>query len=91
MFDKSADMFEGYKSKLKKIKNADGQTVIELSIDPTKASGMQFVYKRDHFFRIGAVATGSGVNSGKRYNFSPVFKMSSDFSKVEIVTNWDEE
>lgn len=77
--------------KQKKIKTADGQTVIELSIDPTKASGMQFVYKRDHFFRIGAVATGSGVNSGKRYNFSPVFKMSSDFSKVEIVTNWDEE
>ena len=77
--------------KQKKIKTADGQTVIELSIDPTKASGMQFVYQREHFFRIGAVATGTGVNSGKRYNYSPVFKMSSDFSKVEIVTNWDEE
>ena len=77
--------------KQKKVKNADGQTVIELSIDPTKASGMQFVYQREHFFRIGAVATGTGVNSGKRYNYSPVFKMSSDFSKVEIVTNWDEE
>ena len=77
--------------KKKKIKTADGQTIIELSIDPTKASGTQFVYKRDHFFRIGAVATGSGVNSGKRYNFSPVFKVSSDFSKVEIVTNWDED
>ena len=77
--------------KQKKVKNADGQTVIELSIDPTKASGMQFVYSREHFLRIGAVATGSGVNSGKRYNFSPVFKMSSDFSKVEEITNWDED
>jgi hypothetical protein len=55
------------------------------------ADTQQFVYQREHFFRIGAVATGSGVNSGKRYNFSPVFKMSSDFSKVEIVTDWDED
>ena len=76
--------------KLKKIKNADGQSIIELKIDPTKESGMQFVYKRNHYLRIGAVATGS-ENSGKCYNFSPVFKMSGDFSKVEEVTNWDEE
>ena len=30
-------------------------------------------------------------NTSKRYNFSPVFKVSSDFSKVEEVTNWDED
>ena len=76
--------------KQKKIKGIDGQTVIELSIDTTVESGAQFAYKRDHFLRIGAVATGS-ANSGKCYNFSPVFKMSGDFSKVETVTNWDEE
>ena len=76
--------------KQKKIKTADGQTTIELSIDPTKASGTQFVYERTHYLRIGAVATGT-ENSGKCYNFSPVFRMSSDFSKVEEVTNWDED
>ena len=75
---------------LKKIKTADGQTVIELKIDPTKESGMQFVYTRNHYLRIGARAYGS-ANSSKRYNFSPVFKMSGDFSKVEEVTNWDED
>ena len=75
----------------KKIKTADGQTVIELSADTTKDAGMQFVYKRDHYLRIGAVATGKSDNSGKCYNFSPVFKMSSDFSKVEEVTDWEEE
>ena len=32
-----------------------------------------------------------GLNTSKRYNFSPVFKVSSDFSKVEEVTNWDED
>ena len=74
----------------KKIKTADGQTVIELKIDPTKESGMQFVYTRNHYLRIGARAYGS-ANSSKRYNFSPVFKMSGDFSKVEEVTNWDED
>lgn len=51
---------------------------------------MQFAYQRDHYLRIGAVATGT-ENSGKCYNFSPVFKMSSDFSKVEEVTKWDED
>ena len=76
--------------KQKKILAIDGSATIELSIDTTKDSGMQFVYKRNHYLRIGAVATGS-ENSGKCYNFSPVFKMSGDFSKVEEVTNWDEE
>lgn len=74
----------------KKIKTADGQTVIELKIDPAVESGMQFVYDRNHYLRIGAVATGS-ENSGKCYNFSPVYRMSGDFSKVEEVTKWDED
>jgi hypothetical protein len=26
-----------------------------------------------------------------RYNYDPVFKMSSDFSKVEEVTDWEED
>ena len=77
---------------LKKIKNADGTSVIELKIDPfnEKESGMQFAYKRNHYLRIGARAYGD-ANTSKRYNFSPVFKVSSDFSKVEEVTNWDED
>jgi hypothetical protein len=74
----------------KKIKTADGQTVIELKIDPTVESGMQFVYKRNHYLRIGVRAYGD-ENTGKYYNFSPVFKMSSDFSQVEEVTKWDED
>lgn len=79
------------KGKQKKIKTADGQTVIELSIDTTKDSKSQFTYKREHFLRIGAVATGSNDNTGKCYNFSPVFKMSSDFQTVEEVTDWEED
>jgi hypothetical protein len=75
---------------LKKIKTADGQTVIELKIDPTIESGMQFAYERTHYLRIGARAYGD-ENTSKRYNFSPVFKMSKDFQHVEEVTKWDED
>lgn len=70
---------------------ADGSTVIELSIDPTVASGVQFTYKRDHYLRIGAVATGSGVNTAKVYNYSSVYKMDQDFQNITEITNWDEE
>ena len=78
--------------KKKKIKlDSKGEATVELKIDPTKESGTQFVYTRDHFLRIGAMAKGSKDNSGKYYNFSPVFKMSGDFQTVTEVTNWEEE
>lgn len=76
--------------KIKNVKLTDGQADVVLKIDTTIDSGMQFVYKRDHYLRIGAVASGS-ANTNKRYNFSPVFKVSGDFSKIEEVTLWDED
>ena len=76
--------------KIKKVKLTDGQADVELSIDTEIPSGNQFVYKREHFLRIGAVATGN-ANASKRYNYSPVYKVSNDFSKIEEVTIWDEE
>ena len=76
--------------KIKKVKISNGQADVVLSIDTEIASENQFVYKRDHFLRIGAVAKGS-ANSSKRYNYSPVYKVSSDFTKIEEVTNWEEE
>ena len=76
--------------KIKKIKLTNGQADVVLSINTEIPSGNQFVYKREHFLRIGAVATGS-ANSSKRYNYSPVYKVSNDFSKIEEVTNWEED
>ena len=78
------------KGKIKKVKLTNGQADVELSIDTEIPSGNQFVYKREHFLRIGAVATGS-ANSSKRYNYSPVYKVSNDFSKIEEITNWEED
>lgn len=76
--------------KIKKIKLTDGEAEVELSIDTTVESGMQFAYQRDHYFRIGAVASGT-ANTSKRYNYSPVYKVSSDFNTIAEITNWDED
>lgn len=76
-------------AKASKVK-ADGTTVIELKANTTVMSGTQFTYKRDHFLRIGVLATGTGVNTAKMYNYSPVYMMPQDFSKATEITNWDE-
>ena len=58
--------------------------------DPKFKNADLFRYDtQDRYFRIGAVAEGNGYNSKKYYNFSPVYKFSADFSKIEEV-KWDE-
>ena len=69
---------------------ADGTTVIELKVDTSKAAKTQFTYKRNHFLRIGVVATGTGVNTAMMYNYSPVYLMPQDFSTATEITDWNE-
>lgn len=62
-------------------------TTITLEIDPAlPANDAQFHYTRNHYVRIAALATGGGNNSTSLWNFSPVFKISSDFSEITEVT-----
>lgn len=42
-----------------------------------------FKYKQDRYFRIAAMASGNGYNTQQAYNFSPIYKVSGDFSKIE--------
>ena len=88
IFDKKNKNYQP-EGKIEKVKLTNGQADVVLAINTEIPSGNQFVYKRDHYLRIGAVATGN-ANSSKRYNYSPVYKVSSDFSKIEEVTNWEE-
>lgn len=50
------------------------------------ANSNQFMYVRDHYVRIAALAQGGGNNTKGFFNFSPVFKISSDFSTITQVT-----
>ncbi len=72
---------------------ADGTTEITLYVDVTdKADNNgQFMYNRTHYVRIAALATGTGVNGSKRYNFSPVWAISKDFSTITELTDWTEQ
>ena len=42
-----------------------------------------FKYKQDRYFRSAAMASGNGYNTQQAYNFSPIYKVSGDFSKIE--------
>ena len=67
--------------------------LVTLEIDTTAPENADlFKYStQDRYFRIGAMAEGNGYNSEKNkyYNFSPIFKVSADFSTIEEV-KWDD-
>ncbi|MGI5913855.1 MAG: DUF3823 domain-containing protein [Bacteroidales bacterium] len=61
-------------------------TAVTLSIDTQLgANDPQFHYERDHYVRIAALAQGGGHNTNGLWNFSPIFKISSDFSTITEV------
>ena len=67
----------------KKSNVSPGET-ITLEIDTTlPANAELFKYTRDRYIRIAAMAKGSGFNSNNLYNFSKIYKISADFSKIE--------
>lgn len=71
-------------------KNVKPGDPVTLVIDMTSPSnGDLFKYTQERYFRIAAMATGNGFNGNNIYNFSPIFKMSEDFSTVEEVV-WNE-
>jgi hypothetical protein len=55
---------------------ADGTTVNTMYIDPAltlAGTVAEFKYSpRTHYFRIAVCATGTGINTSSRYNFSPI-------------------
>lgn len=72
-----------------KKKNVNPGETVTLEIDTAlPANADLFRYNQDRYFRIAAMASGNGFNSNNYYNFSPIFKMSADFSTIEEVV-WD--
>lgn len=73
-----------------KKQNVKPGELITLEIDTTSPSnGDLFKYTQDRYVRIAAMAGGNGFNGNNYYNFSPVYKISADFSTIEEVV-WDE-
>ena len=63
--------------------------VITLEIDTTDPkNGNMFQYEQERYVRIAAEADGNGFNGNKYYNFSKIYKISADYSKIEAV-DWD--
>lgn len=70
--------------------NVNPGETITLEIDSTlPANAELFKYTRDRYIRIAAMAKGSGYNSNNLYNFSKIYKISADFSKIEEV-KWED-
>ena len=75
-----------------KASNVTPGELVTLEIDTTAPECADlFKYStQDRYFRLAAMAEGNGYNSEKNkyYNFSPIYKISADFSTIEEV-KWD--
>lgn len=73
-----------------KMKNVNPGETITLEINANDSANADlFRYNQARYFRIAAMASGNGYNTGNYYNFSPIYKVSADFSTIEEAV-WDE-
>ena len=62
---------------------------VTLSIDTgATANAELFKYEQDRYIRVAALAAGNGYNGNNYYNFSKIYRISADCSKVEEVV-WE--
>ena len=69
--------------------DANGKATVTLEIDTqAAANAIEFKYERTHYVRLAAVATGSGVNTSSRYNFTPTYSIRLDGSEPVLYDKW---
>lgn len=67
----------------------DGKATVELTIDTQDAANAtEFKYEREHYVRLGVLATGDGVNTASRYNFTPTYRIKLDGSEPVLYNEW---
>ena len=65
-----------------------GETVTLMIDTQAPENAELFKYEQDRYVRIAALAAGNGFNGNNYYNFSKIYKISADFSKIEEVV-WE--
>lgn len=67
----------------------NGAGEVTLSIDTqASANAIEFQYERVHYVRFAALATGTGVNTASRYNFSQTYSLALDGNSGVEYTKW---
>lgn len=69
--------------------DANGKAKVTLAIDTQLASNAtEFKYERTHYVRLAGLATGNGLNTSSRYNFTPTFALKLDGSEPVVYDKW---
>ena len=69
--------------------DANGKATVTLEIDTQASSNAtEFKYERTHYVRLAALATGGGVNTSSRYNFTPTYSIRLDGSEPVLYDKW---
>ena len=69
--------------------DANGKATVTLEIDTQASSNAtEFKYERTHYVRLAALATGGGVNTSSRYNFTPTYSLRLDGSEPVLYDKW---
>ena len=69
--------------------DAQGKATVEVEIDTqNSANAIEFKYERVHYVRLAALATGAGVNSSSRYNFTQTYSIALDGTEAVEYTAW---
>lgn len=67
----------------------NGKASVTLYIDTQNtANATEFKYEREHYVRLGVLATGAGVNTSSRYNFTPTYCLKLDGSEPVLYNEW---
>ena len=69
--------------------DANGKATVTVAIDTQSAdNAIEFKYERTHYVRLAGLATGSGVNTSSRYNFTPTYSIRLDGSDAVLYDKW---
>ena len=69
--------------------DANGKATVTVEIDTQSAdNAIEFKYERTHYVRLAGLATGQGVNTSSRYNFTPTYSLRLDGSEPVLYDKW---